>query len=297
MTKTKNNHYNPCFWTAFWNFDYLENRRSNPSALPEIKARNVKVYTLNLKSNKLLTCKTEKIFFQKNAGIAELSNDSVNNALKRMHPTEEFSSIDSELDNIIIDFENHFTMIEESYKNTLEKVVLTEKNIDLHDRVNLATFVAFQLFRNPNSLDNLIDVFKKNNSEKFEVFFTFKRIISDRDSLIKFVAPFLASKMKIYRLSKNVFPLSDNPILIRNFHLMVSLAPNIMLEINLKKIESNLEKYQISNRISFFKYRKFILRTITNSSKEIIFGETKKLLKIQNSKAYKIHLAKIKKVC
>ena len=256
MTLTEKNHYNPCFWTAYWNFEYLREKRINPSIRQNV--REIKVDTLNLKSNKLLICKTENIFYQKKAGIAVLSEEGINKSFERMFPNENIKNDDENLNNSIIDFENHFTMLEETYKTSLEKIILTEQKLDLNDRVNLSTFVAFQLFRNPNFLDEMTATFKKNDMEKFELFMTFKSIISKSESLIKFIGPYLFSEWKIYRLSKNILPLSDNPIMIRKRNLMVAIAPNILLEMNLKIIEKNTDKYIIKKRIRIIPKAPFI---------------------------------------
>lgn len=293
MTITKKNHYNPCFWTAFWNFEYLTEKRLNP--LLNQNLRETKVHVLNLKSNKILYSKTEKIFFQKKAGIAAVKAEYLKKILNKLPEKKEVNN--QEIEDSIIDFENHFTMLENQYRKSLEKIILTNERIEMEDRVDISTFIAFQLFRNPFILDNLTESFKNNEMEKFEMFLTFKKIISNSESLVKFIGTYLFSEWKIYKLSKNIFALSDNPIMIRKFNLMVALAPNILLEINLNKINKSADKYIIKNKISCFKYHDFITRTITNSSKEIIFGDEEKLKKIQNTNKYKKHILNIKNVC
>lgn len=255
--------------------------------------RETKVNTLNLKSNRLLVCKTENIFFQKKAGIAKLTKEGINKSLERIFPNQNIKNHDENLIDSIIDFENHFTTIENTYKKSLEKVILTNEKLSLEDRVDLSTFIVFQLFRSPFFLNKMIAEFENNEMEKFELLITFKNILSKKESLIKFIGQYLFSEWRIYKISKNIFPLSDNPIMIKDKNLMVALAPDILLELNLKKTEKNIENFIYKKRITYFKQHEFIKRTIKNSSIEIIFGNEEKLKNIQNSNAYKKHLLEI----
>lgn len=81
MSITKKNHYNPCFWTAFWNIEYLDSHRNN--AIENLDPRKMNVCVLNLKANKIILQKTEKIFFERNAGLAVVSEENIINYCKR----------------------------------------------------------------------------------------------------------------------------------------------------------------------------------------------------------------------
>jgi hypothetical protein len=76
---TKRNHYNPCFWTACWNPDFLG------AVMNDLKkqgdARQQTVYSLNLRSNIIRQTTVDDVFFQKNLGIAKISPESIKQEL------------------------------------------------------------------------------------------------------------------------------------------------------------------------------------------------------------------------
>lgn len=71
MEITKRTHYNPCFWTAYWNPDYYQ------SAIQGLKVgqkpRDQMVYSLNIKANKILRTKVKSVHYEKNLGVAEIT--------------------------------------------------------------------------------------------------------------------------------------------------------------------------------------------------------------------------------
>ncbi|GAH09143.1 unnamed protein product, partial [marine sediment metagenome] len=124
MNITKRNHYNPCFWTAYWNSEYLDAKRqaSNQTLHP----RETEIYSLNIKSNKILIQKTRNVFFKKGAGLAKITREDALSYCNRAFP-DEFENIDKYYDrhpeDIYIDFENHFTEFESFFRPSLEKVI------------------------------------------------------------------------------------------------------------------------------------------------------------------------------
>jgi len=72
---TERNHFNPCFWTAFWNLVYLDSLRNNKKV--KGRPREQELFYLNLKSDKILKDRAKNIFYQKGAGIADLSGENV----------------------------------------------------------------------------------------------------------------------------------------------------------------------------------------------------------------------------
>ncbi len=77
---TIENHYNPCYWTAYWNFEYLDAKRKAENISK--KPRDYPVFCLNIKANKILFDKTKNIFVDKKAGIAEIKNEKDYKELK-----------------------------------------------------------------------------------------------------------------------------------------------------------------------------------------------------------------------
>ncbi len=298
MNLTNKTHYNPCFWTAYWNFNFLINKRLNPDF--NESPRKKEVFVLNLKSDKIYKDVTQNVFWKKKFGLAKITKEGALNFTKRNFPdnlkeiVERYEKDESEM---TLDFENLFSIMEDSYKKHLQEVVLENKPVTDFEKAHLMFFILFQMMRNPNSLDRLINIYKLNGWEKFEVFVFIKHMLSDKTELGKLTTPFVVPTWKIYKIKRNKFPLSDSPVMIRNHNLMVALAPNIMLEINLAEKCDKVMPCIIKKRLSIFKYRKFLKRTIENSSKEIIFGEATLLEKLKNSRTYKRQLKLMKNAC
>jgi hypothetical protein len=291
-------HFNPCFWTCNWNFDYLKRKRINPN-LNE-NARKKEIFVLNLKSDKIYTDITQNVFYKKKLGLAKITKEGALDFTRRNFP-KELESIKNRYDKddseMTLDFEIFFTLMEESYKVHLEELIINDKPITDTEKAHLTFFILFQALRNPNSLDDMTELYKANGIEKFELLVSIKHRISNLIGLAELTAPFAVPTWNIYKLEKNTFPLSDNPVLARNGHLMVAISPNIMLELDLKEKCMKVNPVYIKTKISYFKKREFIKRTIENSSREIIFGEEKFLQKIKKSKTYKKQLELIKNAC
>jgi hypothetical protein len=132
--------------------------------------------------------------------------------------------------------------------------------------------------------------FKSKKMKKFELFFNLKNTLSDRQAIFNLIIPILSSRWTLYSLKKYRLPLSDNPILIRRLNIMMALAPDIMIEVELSKKVPLETICSIKKEISIFKYIEFKKRTVENSSREIIFGEKSLLEKWQKSIFYKEHL-------
>ncbi|WP_026452142.1 DUF4238 domain-containing protein [Aequorivita capsosiphonis] len=298
MKTTIRTHYNPCFWTSYWNFDYLNRKRLNPELKENVRKKEV--FVLNLKSDKIFIDVTQNVFYKKKLGLATITKEGALDFTKRNFPNEleniqnRYKKDKSEL---TLDFENYFTLMEESYRIHLEELILNDKAITINEKAYLTFFVLFQALRNPNSLDDMTELYKANGLEKFELLVSIRHKISDYNGLAELSAPFSVPTWNIYKLKKNIFPLSDNPVLAKNGHIMVAISPNIMLELDLKEKCKEVNPVHIKTRISYLKKKEFIKRTILNSSREIIFGEERVLQKIKKSRIYKKHLERIKNAC
>lgn len=298
MTLTKRTHYNPCFWTSYWNFDYLKRKRKNPELKENI--RKTEIFVLNLKSDKIYTDITQNVFYKKNLGLATITKEGALDFTKRTFP-EELENVqnwyEKDDSNLTIDFENFFTLMEASYKEALDDLILKNNPVTESEKGYITFFILFQALRNPNSLDNMTAKYKVNGMEKFELFVFIRNKISNLIGLAELSSPLSVPTWNIYKLEKNIFPLSDNPFLVKNGHLMMAISPDIMLELNLKEKCTKVNPVNIKTRISYFKKKEFIKRTIQNSSREIIFGEKKVLQEIKRSRTYKKQLKRIKNTC
>lgn len=75
MQLTKRNHFNPCFWTAFWNPDYYANVMAGSPC--QLVARQQRVHVLNIKSGKIYEQTVDRVHYDKNLGIAEITPDEM----------------------------------------------------------------------------------------------------------------------------------------------------------------------------------------------------------------------------
>ncbi len=295
MNLTKKNHYNPCFWTAFWNNEYLEGKRKGFNNLT--KPRDVQICSLNLKSNKIILQKTENVFFDKGAGLADLTKENALDYCQRALP-EQYDELkkyyDKNPEDLYLDFENHFTGMENCVNPSLEKVIINRKIEDIKDKTFISFFIFFQIIRNHNELNFATHFFQTRNLAKFEMFLEMKHAFSDQKMLLKLIFPFLSSKWILYKLKENKLPLSDNPTLIRPFQIFLPLAPDLLLEIDLKKKVNEKNICVTQKGITYFQYKELKKRTIENSSREIVSGDSGILLKIMKSKNYNRHLQNIK---
>ncbi len=293
MNVTDKNHYNPCFWTAYWNPEYLDKKRSHIKATD---ARNQVVSSLNLKSNKILRLKTKNVFYDKGAGIATITQENVLDYCKREIPDEHDQLEKYYLENpseLTLDFENHFTLFEGHYKPSLEYAIHNQNIDSIQHKTILSFFIFIQLIRNHNHLSDAVRVFNLNNKAKFELFISLKHTLSSTEGLMNLLLPFIFSKWTLYKSTEGKFPLSDNPVLVRTFNIQLPLAPDLLLEVNLNKKVSENDICTLKDTISFLKYREFKKRSIKNSSREIVFARDDLLEKWQNSRTYKNHLKEI----
>jgi len=290
---TIKNHYIPCFWTAFWNSEYLEKTREK--LLIDIKPRKVEVYSLNLKADCIFKNKTENVFFEKKAGTAELTRDNVLDYCRRTSPDKLDGLIEyfeKNSSDVLLDFENHFTEFENLWKPTLQNVIINRKISNLEEKTYLSFFIFFQIIRNHNHLGQAVKHFQDKGMAKFEVFLNLKDTISNPKRLMELILPYLTSEWKLYNTTEYNFPISDNPILIRPMHIIFPLAPDMLLEIDLKKKVSENNICINYNILSPLKYNEMKKRTIENSSREIVFCNKKLLEQMKKSSVYKKHLNK-----
>lgn len=283
MQLTRKNHFNPCFWTAFWNIDYLETIRSfNPD---KGKSRNALVWTLNLRSNKIFNVKTENVFFEKDGGNAEISIERLKKKIPDVYQEIEK---DNEGDAYYkVDIENFLTEFENSLKPNLEKVVCTRHIESIEEKITISIFILFQIVRNHGFQSFGA---KMHNIGKMESIIGLRLFFSDTKKLTQTIIPIIEAKWTLYCTKKHKFPLSDNPVLLRPHHIFFPLAPDMLLEINLAEKNVAGQICKAKQAIPFYKYWEYERKVIRNSSREIIFVERSYLEKIQKSRNFKRHI-------
>ena len=273
------NHFIPCYWSAYWNFEYLNAKRKNQLTN---SPRHTKISYLNLKGNKILNGKTEKVFIDKCRGLAILETDNDFEKLKNnfiFHNNSDEISNQSDL--LLLDFENHFTEYENISRSALERTILSKKIKDIEDKTFLAQFFMFQEIRNPFILNKRYDFLLKNGKNKVDLLLEVRDFFTNKKKLENILIPLVFSKWVVYSLEDYKFPLPDKPILYNKNNILVPLAPDILIEIQLDKKTENIASYK--NKISFFKYLKFSNRLTKNVNMEVV-GDDYLLNKLKKRK-------------
>lgn len=67
---TKRTHFNPCFWTAYWNNSYYEKA---VSAGVKNNCRTQELFSLNIRAGKILPTTPEKSHYEKFLGLSEIT--------------------------------------------------------------------------------------------------------------------------------------------------------------------------------------------------------------------------------
>jgi hypothetical protein len=277
MDITKRNHYNPCFWTALWNLTYYE--KSIAGATSNELARKQVVHALSAKSQKIYAATVERVHFDKNLGIAEISKPAAEDFVRRYHPDqyEQFVSETSTASYpIYLDFENILSGIEATPAyQTLLKVATTQTVDNLIEKCYLASFVVLQNLRSHSMMNAMIDWQKEIGHQKFEHLVILKWMLSDPHFLFRLVHPLISSQWNLYTSSEHCLPLCDSPILVQPASVMVALSPRLLLDIR-TDTPAPEGVMPISRKIDSSTLEEHRLRTVGNTFREII-GEPKQL--------------------
>lgn len=288
MNISHRTHFNPCFWTAFWNKDYYEKHRENSSIKKDCRIQIV--YSLNLKADKIFKRKVENVHFGKGLGISKITPDKARDYCKRVFP-EEYDKLDKYLkshpDTLILDFENVFLAIENSPSyQSLINVIQKEKISTREEKAYIAGFIVQHNMRNHIVINSMIEILDILGKHRFEHFIWLKYVWSNPDILYRLVYPLIESQWILYKTKDHTFPLCDSPIMSKNGSIMVALSPRMLLEINMRT-KTDPEKWIEKDYISKFKLNEFRRRTISNSFIEIIFYNKETLELWQRTKEYK----------
>jgi hypothetical protein len=272
------NHFIPCYWTAYWNIEYLNAKRNNKETK---SSRKVEISYLNLKVNKILKTKAEKIFVNKYQGLAIIENE---NDLKKLGDNiivHNDSDDENQYNLLLFDFENHFTEYENISRPALTRTIINKKIKDIEDKTFLAQFFILQSIRNPIILNKRLDFFQKNGKDKTDLLLEVRDLFTNRNKFENLILPIIFSKWIVYSVNENIFPLPDKPILDNKNHIFVPLAPDMLIEIQLNNRTDNIASYNY--KIRPLKYLKFKNRVIRNVNNEIV-GNTDLLMKWRKNK-------------
>lgn len=294
MNLTKRNHYNPCFWTAFWNPNCYQATLQGSSG--NLRTREQVVHALSIKSGLIYTTKVDNVHFDKNMGVAEITLEAAKEFCKRHHPDkyDEFCrESSSDQYPVYIDFEEILTKLEQlpPYRVLLD-VIKRQDLTSREEKTFLASFVYLQWLRSHAIMNAMIEWNASLGIQKFEHFVVLKWSLSDTKYLYSIVARLALAHWVLYRTAKDMFPLTDSPILARRKSIMVALSPRLLLKIS-PGTYADEEKWNIIDRIDKGTLEEFQRRTIGNTFREIIFSDRDMLEQWQHTTEFQKRMGAI----
>jgi hypothetical protein len=297
MNVTKRNHYNPCFWTAFWNRDYYDaSLHGSPSRLIP---REQVVYALNVKSGSIRDAKVDDVHFDKNLGFAEITFESAKKFCKRHHPDkyDDFCR-NSRNDQypVYIDFEDILSKFEDlpPYRILLD-VVKRQDLTSRDEKAFLASFIYLQWLRSHAIMNAAIEWGLAHDVEKFEHFVLLKWALSTPEFLYAPVAQLVSLHWTFYRTDEDTFPLTDSPILMHEKSVVIALSPRLLLKLT-PGTQADEDTWYAVNHIQKSKIEEFRRLTIENTFREIIFSDRNLLERWKNSAEFQRRAATIREM-
>lgn len=220
--------------------------------------------------------KVDKIHFDKNLGVAEISRNAIEKFVKKYHPDqyEEFIFENNKTDYpVYLDFEEILTALEKMppYKVLLD-VAKKRKIETTEEKAFLGCFLIIQQLRSHAIMNAMIQFYSELQEYKFEHFITLKWMLSDPNFLFSLVAPIVDCQWTLFDVEDNIFPQCDTPILVNAQSIMVAISPQLLLEVE-RNAPSGDTICDIRNTIDESKYDEFRRRMIGNTFREIVGSE------------------------
>jgi hypothetical protein len=293
---TKRNHYNPCFWTALWNRDYYDAFLNDPSH--HLRPRDQVVFALSVRGDAIFQQKVENLHYEEGLGNAEITFEAMKKFVKHNN-SGKFDDFCREVAPasfpLILDYENRFTALESAtpYK-VLLNVIKRQDLESLIEKGHLADFVCLQWLRSHAILNSIVERSINLGFEKFESLIYLWWALSDRDLQLSDVFRLLTTHWTLYRTQIDSFPLTDSPILVQPYGIMLALSPRLLLEISLR-VQARGRGWETRDDIDSRKLAEFRRRCIGNTFREIIFSERSLLEEWHNSKDFQKRVTLIKK--
>lgn len=286
MNIARKNHFNPCFWTAYWNRDYYSQvattgKRSNP--------RSQRVFALNVKANKVVNLTVENVHYDKHLGVAEVTPHDLKAFCKRYFP-EEYESVCRDLDadpeTVYLDFEPVLSGIENTQAYQVLHDVIPKQRIDTQiERSFVASFLYIHMLRGHAILNSLVQLAELGQRPKFELFWEIKHALSDPLFLGRQVIPFYEAEWTLYSSSTDDFALCDSPVLGGESIGFTAISPHLLLQFDLSKKCSN-DGTVVASPVTDDILSEFRERTIGNTFREIISSNQRLLESWQKTDAF-----------
>jgi hypothetical protein len=248
------------------------------------------VHALNVRSDKLRVTNVDSVHYEKNLGVAEITQEAAKDFCKRYHPDRfaEFCRTSLSADYPVYnDFEDQLTHLERLPPYTvLLDVIRRQVLTTMDEKAFIAAFVYLQVLRSHAIMSSMIEWNQMLGRGKFEHFVLLRWLLTDAPSLYQVVAPLALSRWTLYRTGEDAFPLCDSPVLVRPGNTMIALSPRLMLEIAVGTPPAKQE-WQMEDGISDAKLADFRRRTIGNTFREIIFSNRSLLEEWQGTQEFR----------
>lgn len=238
--------------------------------------RKQKVFSLNIKGNKILHASVEKVHYSQGRGTSEITAEGLKAFYRRYWPKENYDDFAREVDadpsSMLLDTENLFTQSEkmDDYK-TLVSIIRKQGIEHPIEKGWLAVFLIVHQMRSHAIMESLIEWGIQHGEAEFEFFLTLKHLWGDANFMFDLVRPVAFGCWTFYIVDADTFPLCDNPILHSGNTVMVALSPRMLLEIDTGRFCPE-DQWKVRTTISDVKLDQFRCMTIANTFREIIFG-------------------------
>lgn len=285
---TKRNHYNPCFWTAFWNPLYYDavltgkKIRGGP--------RQQQVYRLNIHADRIFQANCDSVHFHKDLGIAEITPESMKGYYKRNLPTEYDSFCEYLADHpesLFLDFEETLTGVERlgGYDSLL--AAITNGGVtSVEHKGYLSILLIIHAMRSYEMMITMVENAAVKGMDKWEYLLYLRDSWSNAQLLARAVTPMAQGRWTFYKTTQHRFPICDSPVLINENSVMAILSPRLLLEIDLN-VHREEGHWEYKDGINFSKYREFRRRAIDNAFNDILSHDPKELEEWRKLPEYK----------
>lgn len=289
---TERNHYNPCFWTALWNVAYFENWVTGST--PPGEARAQEVFALNLRADKILPTKVERVHYDKGLGIAEISTESMKQFIKRRRP-EEYEAycrfVSENPESLYLDFEDILTAVEgkQGYDALMQAARIGGVASAEHKGF-LTSLLVMHAMRSHELMGSMAGEHGAAGTAKWEYFWLLKNAWGNFLTMARAAVPLAHGQWTFYRTPAHRFPLCDSPVMVHQNTVMAVLSPRLLLEVNLN-VAVPEDQWKVRDGISLSKYREFRRKSILNSFKEIISHDRATLAEWQSLPEFRMRAA------
>jgi len=234
------------------------------------------IYALSLRSRVVYRTKVGAVFYQKNLGKAEITQESMKRFCKKYYPSKYDSfcrDIEKHPEPVYLDFEDILEQIEnKAGYGSLTEAVRIEGLSSLEHKGLLACILIVHAMRSYEMMTSMLDLGSCIGMDRWEYFWLLKNAWGNPFVLARAVTPVALGRWTFYRTQEHTFPLCDSPIMISANSLMAVLSPRLLLDISVDMDNPN-EQLSSYEDLSVTKFHEFESKAINSTFKELIFHD------------------------